>query len=434
VVFDGEIAVNDPTNVQFRWLMAEEEDVNTGEEWLAGAVQDPQDCGRNADGHVECTVTFTPGDLEVDNLLRVEVTFMDDGGVLRSLKSPATTEMVVNVQDAPVPPVLSTQDPAVGQAVRASGLQDEDGLGEAGETLQWIWQVADPGSSTWTTVATNPFNITGFVPLPAHSGQRLRVVASYTDDHGTAENAASLPTNPITGPSDPGPSVPSAPFAGSAAVSGPASILVSWTPPVDDGGAAISGYTVSVYADGAALGTRSAGANATSAQVGNLDTDPTIAYTFRVAARNKAGTGAATTLMGPVSFPTPGQSPVVQPLVVQPPVVQPPVVQPPVVQPPVVQPPATQPAAVAVDGTPRLVGTAAVGARLRVRVPEVTTPGKAKVTFTWKVGGKRVKGATGKTYRIAATDRGKKIKVVLKIKQRGLKAIRVTTKPVRVRR
>ena len=190
VVFDGEIAVNDPTNVQFRWLMAEEEDVNTGEEWLAGAVQDPQDCRRNADGHVECTVAFTPGDLEVDNLLRVEVTFMDDGGVLRSLKSPATTEMVVNVQDPPVPPVLSTQDPAVGQAVRASGLQDEDGLGEAGETLQWIWQVADPGSSTWTDVATNPFNITGFVPLPAHSGKRLRVVASYTDDHGTQESAA----------------------------------------------------------------------------------------------------------------------------------------------------------------------------------------------------------------------------------------------------
>ena len=424
VVFDGEITVNDPTNIQFRWLMAEEEDVNTGEEWLAGAVQDPQDCRRNADGDVECTVTFTPGDLEVDNLLRVEVTFMDDGQVLRSLKSPATTEMVVNVQDPPVPPVLSTQDPAVGQAVRASGLQDEDGLGEAGETLQWIWQVADPGSSTWTDVATNPFNITGFVPLPAHSGKRLRVVASYTDDHGTQETATSLPTNPITGPSDPGPSAPSAPFAGAATISGPASVLVTWTPPVADGGAAIAGYTVTVYADGAVQGTRSAGANATSIQVGNLATGPAIAYTFRVAARNKAGTGAASGLMGPVSFAAASA---------QPSVVEPPVVQPPVVPPPAVQPPTTQPTAVAVDGTPRLVGAPTVGARLRVRVPEVTTPGRAKVTVTWKVGGKRVTGATGTTYRIRTTDRGKKIQAVLRIRQPGLKQIRVHTKPVRIR-
>jgi hypothetical protein len=89
---------------------------------------------------------------------------------------------------------------------------------------------------------------------------------------------------------------------------------------------------------------------------------------------------------------------------------------------------------VAVNGAPRLVGAPTVGAKLRVRVPKVTTPGKAKVTYVWKVGGKRVKHATGKTYRITATDRGKKITVVLKIKQRGLKAIRVTTKPVKVRR
>ena len=208
---------------------------------------------------------------------------------------------------------------------------------------------------------------------------------------------------------------------------------MTWTPPVDDGGAAIAGYTATVYADGVVQGTRSAGANATSIQVGNLRTDPAIAYTFRVAARNKAGTGAASGLMGPVSFPVPGQ-----------------------------QPRSSsrrwssrrwssrrsssrrsssrrsssrRPSrAITLDGTPRLVGAATVGAKLRVRVPKVTTPGKAKVKYIWKVGGKRVKHATGKTYRIVASDRGKRIKVVLKIRQPGLKAIRVTTKPVKVRR
>ncbi len=416
VVFDGEIEVNDPTNIQFRWLMAEEEDVNSGEEWLAGAVQDPQDCAPDADGDIQCSVTFTPGDVEVDNLLRVEVTFMDDGGVLRSIKSPSTTEMVANVQDEPVPPVLSTMDPAVGQVVRVSGLQDEDGLSEAGETLQWIWQVADPGVNNWTEVATNPFNITGFVPLPAHSGKRLRVVASYTDDHGTDENATSLPTNPITGPSDPGPSVPSAPFAGSASVSGASSILVGWTPPVDDGGAAISGYTVTVYANGAVQGTRSAGPNATQVQVTNLDNDPTIGYSFRVAARNSAGTGAASGLMGPVSF-TATQQPV----------------QPPVVGPPVL-PPNLGSTVIGLSGAPRLVGTGQVGAKLRVRLPKVTTPGKAAVKITWVANGKKIKGAKGKTYRIRLADRGKRIKAVVKIEQRGFKAVKVTTKAVKVRR
>jgi hypothetical protein len=108
--------------------------------------------------------------------------------------------------------------------------------------------------------------------------------------------------------------------------------------------------------------------------------------------------------------------------------------QPPVVQPPVVQPPTTQPTAVTVDGTPRLVGAPTVGARLRVRVPEVTTPGKARVAITWKVGGKRVKGATGTTYRIKTSDRGKRIQAVLRIKQPGLTQIRVHTKQVRIRR
>jgi hypothetical protein len=422
VVFDGPQAVTDPRNVQFRWLMAEEEDVNTGEEWLAGSVQDPQDCAPNADGDIECSVTFIPGDAEVDNLLRVEVTFLDDDGVLRSIKSPATTEMVVNVQDAPIVPVLSTTSPVVGQVVRASGLQDEDGLSEAGESLQWIWQTSSTGApnGTWTDVATNPYNVTGFVPLAEHAGRYLRVVASYTDDHGTAERAASLPTsNPVAAQGVPGPQTPSAPFSNTASVEGQ-SIRVSWTAPVDNGGSAISGYRVTVRANGGVVSTRAAGVGATSLLIGGLDTDPTIAYTFTVAATNAAGTGAASQVMGPVSFPAP--------------VAQPPVVQSPVAPPPVAQPPVALPTVVTLDGTPRLVGKRTIGTRLRVRLPEVTSPGAAKVKITWKANGKKIKGAKGWSYRVRTADRGKKIHVVLRISQRGLAPIKVTTRTVKIKR
>jgi Ca2+-binding RTX toxin-like protein len=431
VVFDGPASVDNPTNVQFRWLMAEEEDVATGEEWLASSVQDPQDCGPNAAGDIECTVTFIPGDAEVDNLLRVEVTFLDDDGVLRSIKSPATTEMVVNVQDAPIVPVLSTTSPVVGQVVRASGLQDEDGLSEAGESLQWIWQTSATGApnGTWRDVATNPFNMTGFVPLAEHRGSYLRVVASYTDDHGTAERAASLPTrDAVSGPGTPAAEVPSAPFSGSAVVEGQG-IRVSWTAPIADGGAAITGYRVTVRANGSVVGTRTTGPGVTSLLVGGLNTNPALAYTFTVAAINPAGAGAASQVMGPVSFPAASgpSGPSAPPAT--------PGTQPPAGQPPVGQPPASQsPVRVTLDGTPRLVGTHKVGARLRVRLPKVTTPGRATVTITWKVDGKRVKGVDGRSYKIRSADRGKKIKAVVKVAQPGLKPVKVSSRTVRIRR
>ncbi|WP_159081514.1 peroxidase family protein [Nocardioides sediminis] len=303
VVFDGDNTVDNPTNIQFRWMMAEEEDINAAAGWLATTVQNPQSCAPNGDDNLECEVTFTPGDFEVDNLLRVEVTFLDDQGVLRTIQSPTTTEAVGNVQDAPIPPVLSTQSPTVGQVVRASGLQDQDGLAEAGETLQWIWQVSDTGEAgTWEVVATNPFTVTGYVPHADDLGKYLRVVASYTDDHGTAEEAASLPTeNPVAEPA-PAPVAPTAPISNTAVIDGDGTIRVSWTRPIDDGGAEITGYEVTVYADGEVFDTRTAGANATNLLVDGLDTNPAIDYTFTVAAVNETGTGAASELMGPVSF------------------------------------------------------------------------------------------------------------------------------------
>src|SRR5690606_2140502 len=125
---------------------------------------------------------------------------VDEHGAVPHTKSPAWTGSFANVNAAPVPPVLDPISPGAGQGLRASGLADEDGLPEAGETLQWLWQTAESPGGPWTTVATRPYNVTGFIPTEAHVGLYLRVVAEYTDDLGTAESVASLPTNLIGGP------------------------------------------------------------------------------------------------------------------------------------------------------------------------------------------------------------------------------------------
>ena len=64
---------------------------------------------------------------------------------------------------------------------------------------------------------------------------------------------------------------------------------MTWTAPAFDGGSAITGYDVTSYAGGVARGTISVGV-VTQATFGGLTNG--TAYTFRVAAKNVAGTGA----------------------------------------------------------------------------------------------------------------------------------------------
>ena len=80
---------------------------------------------------------------------------------------------------------------------------------------------------------------------------------------------------------------PAAP-TGVAATAAAGQATVSWTAPIQNGGAAISGYTVLSTPDGA---TATAGASATSATVTGLRAG--IAYTFVVGASNSVGLGLA---------------------------------------------------------------------------------------------------------------------------------------------
>src|SRR5664280_487969 len=86
---------------------------------------------------------------------------------------------------------------------------------------------------------------------------------------------------------------------------------VRWTPPADNGGSAITGYTVRAYAGTATsvLRSQTAPAGTTSLVVTGLPNG--TAYTFTVAATNAAGTGAFSARSVAVTSATVPRAPVI---------------------------------------------------------------------------------------------------------------------------
>lgn len=84
-------------------------------------------------------------------------------------------------------------------------------------------------------------------------------------------------------------SVPGAPTINSAAVSG-GTAGITWIPPFDNGGSAITSYTIQSSTNGTTWTTvATTGSSATSASIANLPASST--YSFRVAAQNSSGLG-----------------------------------------------------------------------------------------------------------------------------------------------
>lgn len=80
------------------------------------------------------------------------------------------------------------------------------------------------------------------------------------------------------------------------------SVRVGWTAPASDGGASITGYTVSSTPDGGRCSTSSTSCDVTGLRKG-------IAYTFSVTATNVVGTSSPSSPSAPVTFVTAPSSP-----------------------------------------------------------------------------------------------------------------------------
>jgi Domain of unknown function (DUF4082)/Fibronectin type III domain/Mo-co oxidoreductase dimerisation domain len=196
--------------------------------------------------------------------------------------------------------VSFTPSPAPGQV---TGVTATAGKGSA--TVTWsapttggpvTSYVVTPfiGSTAQTATTLNgtpPARTATIKGLTPGTQYTFRVQASNPSGSGPISSAS----NAVT------PTALTAPLAptGVSATPGSSKALVSWTTPSDDGGSAITGYTVTPFIGSQAQTPGQAGASATSATVAGL-TDGT-SYTFKVTAINAIGstTSSASTAISP---------------------------------------------------------------------------------------------------------------------------------------
>ncbi|WP_085725895.1 peroxidase family protein [Pseudomonas sp. R37(2017)] len=132
--------------------------------------------------------TFTLGQAQVGDQVRVVVSFVDNFGVAESIASDATAP-VANVNDAPTGALLiNNTTPTQGLALTAltAGIVDPDGVG----TFSYQWQ---QGTGTTFTNIAGATNV-NFTPGAAQVNQQIRVIARYTDGFGTLESVTSAAT------------------------------------------------------------------------------------------------------------------------------------------------------------------------------------------------------------------------------------------------
>ncbi|HVG08307.1 MAG TPA: fibronectin type III domain-containing protein [Thermoanaerobaculia bacterium] len=160
--------------------------------------------------------------------------------------------------------------------------------GDASATVTWTAPAGD-GSSPITgyRVVSTPggISVTASTTTVTVTGLQngTEYVFTVRASNVLGEGAVSAPSNPVTPAT-----VPGAPTAVAAEVTGNAAALVSWTPPSANGGALITAYIVTSSPGGLTV---TADGSAPSATVTGLTVG--TAYTFTVAAVNRKGTGPA---------------------------------------------------------------------------------------------------------------------------------------------
>jgi predicted RNA-binding protein with TRAM domain len=161
--------------------------------------------------------------------------------------------------------------------------------------------VTNPANGGQTAAGTgSPLTVTGLT-----NGDTYTFTVRATNSVGTGP--ASDPSNAVTPAT-----VPGAPTIGTA-TAGDAEATVTFTPPVDNGGAEITGYTVTAteaatvaIAGITTLDLDTQAASGTTSPITVTGLTNGVTYTFTVTATNAAGTGAAS---GPSNAVTPATVP-----------------------------------------------------------------------------------------------------------------------------
>jgi hypothetical protein len=164
-------------------------------------------------------------------------------------------------------------------------------------TVKWTAPTSGGAPTSYTVtpykegVAQTTKTITGTPPATETTISGLTAGASYTFTvqaaNATGSGAVSAQSSSITIPS--GATAPATPTAVTASPRN-AAVAVSWTAP-NDGGSPITGYKVTAFEGATELGFATVSGSTTSTTVESLTNGAN--YTFKVAATNAVGTGAA---------------------------------------------------------------------------------------------------------------------------------------------
>ena len=128
--------------------------------------------------------TYTLSQAEVGKVMTVTASYTDGGGFDETMTS-AATDVVTNVNDAPIGLPIISGTPIQGEtlSVDASAISDADGLGAF--SYQWL------GAGNAINGATS----LTFILAQAQVGQAMTVTVSYTDGGNTLETVTSAATD-----------------------------------------------------------------------------------------------------------------------------------------------------------------------------------------------------------------------------------------------